>query len=161
MSSFSASRRPDGPALVKGLAVLALAVGTGVWGALLLAPAPQALPPALDALSDPGRDITPVARWFGGAALRVRVAVVGLITSKAGRGTALLSINGGPVQAYGVGQSLAPGVALAGITPTSVSIDQDGVVEKVPVVDRASSPIQGFIPVSPSGVPVQAGANTR
>ncbi len=152
--SISALRRPDGPTLVKGVAALALAAGIGVWGALLLAPAPQALPPALDASSDPGRDITPVARWFGGAALRVRVAVVGLIAGKPGRGTALLSINGGPVQAYGVGQALAPGVALAGITSTGVSIDQDGVVEHVPVAERPSSHIQGFIRVSPSGAPV-------
>jgi len=151
MSSFSALRRPDAPSLAKGLAALAVAVGTGVWGALLLAPGPQILPAALDASSDPGRDITSVARWFGGAALRVRVAVVGLITEAEGRGTALLSINGGPVQAYVVGQALAPGVAVSGITPTGVSIDQDGIVENIPVVERTSAQIQGFVTIKPAG----------
>lgn len=150
MNSLPALFRIDGPVFVRGLAVLALAVGVGVWAALLFAPAPRALPPTLEASSALGRDTTGVARWFGGGALRVRVAVVGLIAADGGRGAALLTVNGGPAQAYRIGQTLAPGVTLAGVAPTAVSVDQDGVIEQVSVPVNPASLIQGFIPVPAS-----------
>ncbi|TEA80298.1 hypothetical protein ERE07_03575 [Allopusillimonas ginsengisoli] len=130
--------------------MVAFMAGVGIWGAILFAPVPQALPPALDTAHDPGRDTSAVARWFGGAALRVRVAVAGLITGEDARGTALLSINDGPVRAYGIGQTLAPGVSLAGITANAVSIDQDGILEQVAMPHPPSSDIQGFLPAPPS-----------
>ncbi|NYT50611.1 hypothetical protein H0A72_14920 [Parapusillimonas granuli] len=128
--------------------MLALAVGAGVWGALLLAPKPAAPPPALEAPAATGQDTAAVARWFGGGALRVRVAVAGLIASDDGRGAALLAINGGKPQAYRVGQALAPGVTLAAVAADGVSIDQDGVIEKVAVPVRPENAVQGFLPVS-------------
>ena len=140
--------RIDAPALTRCLAVMALAVGIGVWGALLLAPAPRVLPPMLDTVTSE-QNTAAVARWFGGGALRVRVAVMGLITSDKG-GAALLSVNGGAAQAYRVGQTLAPGVTLAGVTANAVSIDQDGVTEQVAMPANPASVVQGFVPVSKS-----------
>ncbi len=146
--------RVDAPTFLRKLAVMAIAVGAGVWGALLFAPAPGPLPPALDAVSAAGQDTTAVARWFGGGALRVRVAIVGIIVGDEGRGTALIGVNGGVPQAYRVGQTLAPGVTLAGVAFNGVSIDQDGVVEQVSLPDNPTSLVQGFIPVStPSARP--------
>jgi len=136
------------PAFARGLAIVALALGVGVWGALLFAPAPRALPPMLDTVTSE-QNTASVARWFGGGALRVRVAVMGLITSDKG-GAALLSVNGGAAQAYRVGQALAPGVTLAGVTASSVSIDQDGVTEQVAMPANPASVVQGFVPVSKS-----------
>lgn len=136
------------PAFARGLAIVALALGIGVWGALLFAPAPRALPPMLDTVTSE-QNTAAVARWFGGGALRVRVAVMGLITSDKG-GAALLSVNGGTAQAYRVGQTLAPGVTLAGVTANAVSIDQDGVTEQVAMPANPASVVQGFVPVSKS-----------
>ncbi len=148
MSYLSASfSRISGPDLLRGVAVLVFAVGVGVWGALLLAPVPRALPPALDTSSHLGQDTEAVARWFGGGALRVRVVVSGLMTADGERGTALLTVNGGAPQAYRVGQTLAPGVTLVGVSPTAVSIDQDGVVEQVAVPPNPAHLVQGFVPV--------------
>ena len=138
--------RADAPTFARGLAIVALALGVGVWGALLLAPSPRALPPMLDPASTE-QNTAAVARWFGGGALRVRVAVMGLITSDKG-GAALLSVNGGTAQAYRVGQALAPGVTLAGVTAGAVSIDQDGVTEQVAMPANPANVVQGFIPVS-------------
>jgi general secretion pathway protein C len=148
MNRLPALFRINEPVFVRDLAILALAVGIGVWGALLFAPVPRALPPMLDSASAFGQDTTAVARWFGGGALRVRVAVVGLITADDGRGAALLAVNGGAAQAYRVGQTLAPGVLLAGVTPRAVSVDQDGVIEQVAVPVNPASLVQGFIPAS-------------
>lgn len=137
------------PVVVQAAATVALAAGIGLWGALLLAPRPAPAPPALVAGPAPGQDLTPVSDWFGGGSARLRVAVVGLIAS--GRhGAALLSINGGPAQAYSVGQTLAPGVTLWAVLPNGVSIDQDGIIEDVSMPSGPLVP-HGFVPVAPAG----------
>ena len=133
-----------GPVLVKYAAMAAVAAGIGLWGALLLAPSPVATPPALASGPAPGQDISPVSNWFGGGTARLRVAVVGLIAS--GRqGAALLSINGGPAQAYRVGQTLAQGVTLSAVQATGVTIDQDGILEDITIPSPSPLP-QGFVP---------------
>jgi len=137
----------DAPALLRALAIAAIAAGVGVWGVLLFAPAPRELPPMLDSIVPPLHDVSSVAQWFGGAPLRVRVSAVGVIASDDGRGAALLSVDGGPARAYRVGQALAPGVTLDAVGAATVSIDQDGVVEQVPVPASPASRVQGFIPV--------------
>ena len=137
-----------GPRLAQAAAMLALAAGIGLWGALLLAPRPAAAPPALASGPAPGQDTALVSNWFGGGSARLRVAVVGLIASGS-QGAALLSINGGPAQAYRVGQTLAQGVTLSAVLPHGVSIDQDGIVEDVSM-PRLPMPPQGFVPVAPA-----------
>lgn len=150
MNRLSTLVRADGPATLRAMAIVALTVGIGVWGALLLAPAPSGLPPTLELSTPSGRDTSAVARWFGGGALRVRVTVEGLISSDGGRGAALLTVNGGAAQAFRPGQTLAPGVTLAGVTANAVSIDQDGVIEQVAVPVNPATVVQGFIPVTGS-----------
>lgn len=137
--------RFDGPSATRNMARLALAAGAGIWSALLFAPAPQPLPPLLEASTPSRPDVESVARWFGGGALRVRVAAVGVISGADGAGAALLAVNGGPTQAYRVGQALAPGVTLAAVSPAAVSIDQDGVVEEVAMRTHPVNLVQGFV----------------
>src|SRR5690606_13393892 len=138
-----------GPALAQAAAMLAVAAGVGLWGALLLAPRPEAAPPALAAGTAPGQDIAPVANWFGGGSARLRVAVVGLISS--GRqGAAMLSINGESSRAFSVGQTLAQRDTRSAVTPQGVSIDEDGSVEDVSIPASGAVP-QGFVPVRLQG----------
>ncbi len=152
-SSPLAARRSRAPRIAQALAMLALAAGIGWWGALLLAPQPTAAPPALALGPASGQNISPVINWFGGDSARLRVAVLGLISSGQ-HGTALLSINGGPAQAYSVGQSLATGVTLAAVLPHGVSIDQDGITEDIEVTGRTLPP-NGFVPAASSVRPLQ------
>jgi general secretion pathway protein C len=130
--------------MARWLAMAAFAAGVGIWTPLLLAPQPAAAPAALAMGPAPGQNISPVVHWFGGGNGRLRVTVVGLISSGE-RGAALLSINGAPAKAYRVGQTLAPGVKLAAVLPAGVSIDQDGVLEQIDVPRRIAPP-QGFVP---------------
>ncbi|WP_397473373.1 type II secretion system protein N [Pusillimonas sp.] len=148
--SLSASLGARGPFLLQAAAMVALAAGIGLWSALLLAPRPAPAPPALASGPAPGQDLTPVSNWFGGGSARLRVAVVGLIASGQ-QGAALLSINGGPAQAYRVGQTLAQGVTLSAVLPNGVSIDQDGIVEDITMPSQPMPP-QGFVPVDPAGL---------
>jgi len=135
-------------------ATAAFAVGIGVWTPLLLAPRPLSAPPALASGPAPGQNISAVVNWFGGGSARLRVTVVGLISSGE-RGAALLSINGAPAKAYRVGQTLAQGVRLAAVLPDGVSIDQDGVIEDVRAPHRAL-PTPGFVPAAPLGSALQS-----
>ncbi|HWK71438.1 MAG TPA: hypothetical protein VNS29_11435 [Burkholderiaceae bacterium] len=136
-----------GPLIAQALAMLAMAAGIGVWGSLLLAPQPMATRPFLASGAAPGQDISPLINWFGGGNARLRIDVLGLLSSGQ-RGTALLSINGGPPKAYSVGHTLAQGVTLSAVLPHGVSIDQDGIIEDITVPRRASPP-QGFVPAGP------------
>jgi general secretion pathway protein C len=149
-----AAWRYRGPLLAQWLALCAVGAGIGVWGALLLAPQPSAAPPALVTAPMPGQNVSPVVNWFGGGSARLRVAVVGLISSGQ-RGAALLSINGGPPKAYRVGQTLAHGVTLAAVLPHGVAIDQDGIIEEIAVPSR-SLPPEGFVPNLPSRSELQS-----
>lgn len=146
MSLLQPPMRDLGPALVRTVAIAAFALGASVWAAVLFAPAARDLPPVLDAGAAPLHDTAPVARWFGGAALRVRVAVVGLISGSDGQGAALLSIDGAPARAWRVGDTLAPGVVLRAVGPAGVSVEQDGVIEDVALPVPAAP--RGFLPAA-------------
>lgn len=139
----------NAPLIVQLLAIVAVAVGLGVWSALLLAPRPMAAPPVLTSGPAPGQDISPVVNWFGGSSARLRIAVLGLLSSGE-RGTALLSVNGGPAKAYSVGHTLAQGVTLAAVTPQGVSIDQDGIIGDIRMVSQTTLP-PGFSSVDLPG----------
>ena len=145
MSATSALSPVNGASCVAALGVLALAAGAGVWAALLLAPGARDPGSLLDTALPAVQATEPLARWFGGPALRVRVTPLGVISADDGRGAALLSIEGGPARAYRVGQQLAPGVVLHGVGPSAVRIDQDGEVEVIGLPDASPTPENGFI----------------
>ncbi len=138
--------RQAAPSLVQGLAMLALAAGLGVWGAVLLAPTPSAQPPVLASSLTPQLDTSAISGWFGGGTSRVRVALVGLIASDQ-HGAALLTVEGGKPQAFRAGQTIAPGVTLAKVGPDSIEIDQDGASETLRAPAHPDAIIPGFVPV--------------
>lgn len=136
----------DWQAASRTLILLLFAAGVGIWGVLLFAPKPAPMPPALPQPSTQGVDTAPVASWFGGGTTRLRVAVAGLMATSKG-GAALLTINGGPAQAYRAGQELAPGVMLMGVRSDGVMINQDGAIERIPAPARPAT-VDGFVPVA-------------
>lgn len=142
--------------LTRLLAALALAVGLGVWTALLLAPAPRAIPPSITFETVAGTDVQPVARWFGGGNQRVRVTVAGIIATGNDRGAAVLSVDGASPRAYRVGESLAPGVTLVAVARDEISVDQDGAVEAVRMAADPRPLIQGFVKVTPEAAAAAA-----
>lgn len=148
LSGSSSSFHRQAPGLLKAVAIAAIAAGVGVWGVLLLAPASPESPPLLHAHDEVIHDTSKAAQWFGGAQLRVRVTATGVIAGADGRGTALLSVDGEPVQAYRTGQTLAPGVVLSAVSSSTVSINQEGVIEEVAVPASPFGKVQGFVPVA-------------
>lgn len=135
-----------GPGLLRGLAIMAFAVGLGVWSAILLAPQAPKSSPLLDTPAAPLPDTRAVAHWFGGAQLRVTVTAHGVIAAADGSGAALLSVDGAAPRAYRVGQTLAPGVVLDAVSTVAVSIAQDGSVETVAIPPASGHDVRGFLP---------------
>lgn len=138
-------QRVDPARLARGAAILVLAAGVGVWGAILLAPRARALPPMLDAPRVAAGDTAGIASWFGTSAAPVKVSVLGLIAAGA-HGAAILAIDGGEPRAYRVGQAIADGVTLARVEAAGVVLDQGGQTIRVaaPVEPPLASP--GFVP---------------
>lgn len=117
---------PAAPAALRILAVLALAAGLGVWGAVLFAPGPGPLPAALTAAAPRAADNTPVALWFGrDEVLRTQISVLGVIAAGAD-GAAVFSVDGGPPLAWRVGDEVAPGILLKDIGADAVTVEQGG-----------------------------------
>lgn len=139
-------QRADPARLARSIAVLALAAGVGLWGAVLLAPRARALPPMLDAPRPAAGSTTAMAAWFGTSAAPVKVSVLGLISAGA-HGAAILAIDGGEPRAYRVGQSIVDGVKLASVERAGVVLDQGGQSIRVAAPTEAPLASPGFVPV--------------
>ena len=138
---------PSAPRAVSVLAMVVAAAGLGLWGAILLAPSPTELPPALNTSSAPASDTRSVALLFGAdGVLDMQVAVLGLIA--AGHdGSAVLSIDGAPARAYRVGDEIAPGLTLVDVSTTGVELDRNGTRLHSTAPARAEAPM-GFVPAN-------------
>jgi len=136
---------PCAPRALRVLAIAATAAGAGLWGAILLAPQPADLPPALPAAPAPVSDTQALAALFGAdRAIDTHVAVLGLIAAGA-QGSAVLSVDGGPARAYRVGAQIAPGLMLADVSPAGIELDRNGARVSAAAPARTAAP-PGIVP---------------
>lgn len=132
---------------MQGMAMVAAAVGAGVWGAILLAPEPGVPPPAMAGSPPQGMDVQPVAAWFeAGAAARVKLVSSGLI-SAGHASAAILAVDGGTPRAYGVGHRLAQDLVLAEVSPGGVVILQGP--HRIEVAAPRLPPVSGITSAMP------------
>jgi general secretion pathway protein C len=110
------------------------------WGVRVFTPAPTAAPPPL--APPPLRDPDPVAtaRMFGKVevvhAVATNVQAVGAFA--AGKdSSAVLSVDGKPARVYLLGQDVAPGMKLVGVTPEIVVLETGGGRQEVRLPARA------------------------
>jgi len=131
---------PAAPAVFRILAVLALAAGVGVWASVLLAPKPGPLPPAVSAAAPRAADNTPVALWFGkDEAMRTQITVLGVIAAGPD-GAAVLSVDGGPPQAWRTGGEVATGIVLREVAADAVTVEQAGRASRLPAPAAPPAP---------------------
>lgn len=136
---------PSAPRAVSVLAMAAAAAGLGLWGAILLAPSPAELPPALNTNSTPASDTRSVALLFGSdGVLEMQISVLGLIAAGP-QGSAVLSIDGAPARAFRVGAEVAPGLVLAEVSGSGVVLDRNGSHLRASAPTQAAPPA-GFVP---------------
>jgi len=136
---------PSAHRAVRVLAIAAAAAGLGLWSAILLAPTPSALPPALDTNTGaPVSDTRTIAMLFGtDGVLDTQIAVLGLIAAGP-QGSAILSVDGAPARAYRIGTEVAPGLALIGVSTTGVELDRNGTRLRAKAPALAAVP-NGFV----------------
>lgn len=136
---------------VQAVAMVAAAVGVGVWSAVLLAPAPRPAPPALVVDVVNATDVAPVAAWFGaGPASRVKIVPSGLIS--AGKdGSAILAVDGMRPRAFAVGQNLAHDLVLVAVLPNGVVVAQGAQDTEISL--PALPTVQGIVPVAQATAP--------
>ncbi|MFY0476601.1 hypothetical protein [Achromobacter marplatensis] len=140
MPLFLRPSLPSAPATLRVLAVLALAAGVGVWAAVLLAPRPGPMPPAVSAPAPRAADNTPVALWFGkDEVMRTQISVLGLIAAGPD-GAAVLSVDGGPPLAYRAGGEVAPGIVLRDIAADAVTVEQGGRLNRLATPAALAAP---------------------
>ena len=104
--------------------------GPGVVGWALMEPLPQAATPAARAGAAKRRGTG--RRVAGARAARLDVRVAGAL-SGAGRGAAVLSVNGGPPQAYAIGDALTGTARLADIEAQALIVEQSGERIRLPM----------------------------
>ena len=134
------------PRAVRVLAIAAAAAGLGLWTAILLAPQPKDLPPALNTSSAPVSDTRSVAMLFGtDGVLDTQIAVLGLIAAGSQGSAAVLSVDGAPARAYRIGTEVAPGLSLVEVSTTGVELDRNGTRLRAKAPALSVAPM-GFVP---------------
>ena len=125
MPSLSAAR-------AAGLCLMAAALaGLAWWGWALMEHLPQAATPAARA-GVPPSGAEQAAAWLAPGAARLDVRVAGAL-SGAGRGAAVLSVNGGPPQAYAIGDALTGTARLTDIEAQALIVEQSGERIRLPM----------------------------
>ncbi|OZI71886.1 type II secretion system protein N [Bordetella genomosp. 12] len=126
--------------LLYAVAAAACAGAVGVWGVMLLAPRPEALPPPLSAAPPRAPDNQAVARWFGkDEALQTDIKVLGVIAAGPS-GAVVLSLDGGPATAYRVGQELPGALVLQEVAADTVVLAQHGRTLRLRAPAQAAAP---------------------
>ncbi len=144
------------------LLLFALLIGIiAFWASRLMAPATAIAPAAVNGDNNNASNSTWTKQLFGNTAASPSVAdgpiadsqltVLGVITG--GAGAAVISIEGKPGKAFGVGELVTAGVRIREITAENVVIDRNG--SKV----KLAAPLKGDLAVLTSGVGKTRGSN--
>ncbi len=135
--------RPTGPAVVSLAGAVALVSGLAWWGWRLAEPLPQ--PPVAPATAPAQGDsgAASVTAWLSPGPARLDVRVAGVLAGD-GRGVAVLSIDGGPPQAYAIGDRLTRSARLAGIDADALIVEHGGRLVRVPLPAQAGDNGEGI-----------------
>lgn len=131
------------PRLASLAGAAALIAGLAWWGLRLTEPlsGPPAAPPAAVATGDNGA--AEVAAWLAPGPARLEVQVAGVLAG-GGRGAAVLSVNGGPPQAYAIGDTLTRSARLVGIDAQALIVEHGGREVRLPLPTQAGDDGRGI-----------------
>jgi general secretion pathway protein C len=142
--------------------LFALLIGIiAFWASRLMAPATAIAPAAVNSDNNNASNSSWTKQLFGnapsgpsvaaGPVADSQLAVLGVITG--GSGAAVISIEGKPGKAFGVGELVTPGVRIREITSENVVIDRNGSMVKL------AAPPKADLAVLTSGVGKTRGAS--
>lgn len=139
-------RMPSWPAprIVSLCLIAAALAGLAWWTVALLEPLPRAAPAAASGASDEG-GAREAAAWLAPGSAKLEVKVAGALAG-GGRGAAVLSVNGGPPQAYAIGDALTHSARLVGIEAQALVVEQSGVRTRLPMPALPDAAGNGLTP---------------
>ena len=151
------------PAATATTLVWALAAASIVfWGLRLAAPADAVAPPAVPITPAAPPDPAAIARLLGAQASRQavvaapelasRLVLLGVVADRAGKGAALIAVDGKPPRPYRVGAALADGYVLRSLDARGATV---GASTSGPAALTLTLPVRPFAPNPPRG-PVTA-----
>lgn len=136
------------PLIASFVLFLALCASIAYWGLQLFKPQPRpvAAPPSA-AVSEPRLDAA--ASLFGGRKQALAVAsnytLKGVVVARNVReSVAILSTDGKPAQAVGVGLNVAPGVIVKEVHSDHVLLSEGGVTKRVPLPETVQPQVGGM-----------------
>lgn len=140
---FDRATRPTWPGVVSLTGALALVSGLAWWGWRLAQPLsePPVAPAAAPARGDNGAGS--VAAWLSPGPAKLDVRVAGVLAGD-GRGVAVLSIDGGPSQAYAIGDRLTRSARLVGIDAGALIVEHGGRQVRLPLPVQAGDNGEGI-----------------
>ena len=135
------------PLIASFVLFIALCASVAYWGLQLLKPQARAVaapPPAPQAEAR----LDAAAGLFGGRKQEVvaasNYALRGVVVTRNAReSVAILSTDGKPAQAFGIGASIAPGVTVKEVHPDHVLLAEGGVAKRVPLPETAQPQVGG------------------
>lgn len=132
------------------LAAGVLLAVVGYWSLQLLPPSPAPTNGAPAAAATPvaavdAKAAEPLVRLLSPGAIRTEVVVLGVLAGTQAP-LALLSLDGGPAEAYAPGQRLGPSTVLAAVHADAVEVDQAGSLRSLPVPALPPLPVDGIVP---------------
>ncbi|HDS1556319.1 TPA: general secretion pathway protein [Stenotrophomonas maltophilia] len=145
-------RRWDRNHLLTLLAATLLLAVMAYWGIALFAAGPPAAASAVRP-STPARPpfdaaaSAPLVRLLSPGAIHTEVVVLGVMAT-AHAPLALLSVDGGAVDAYVPGQRLGPSTVLASIGAETIELQQAGRSRSLPVPALPPVPADGIVPAA-------------
>lgn len=135
------------PLIASFVLFVALCASVAYWGLQLLKPQSRAVaapPPASQAEAR----LDAAAGLFGGrkqeAAVASNYALRGVVVARNAReSVAILSTDGKPAQAFGIGANVAPGVTVKEVHPDHVLLAEGGVAKRVPLPETTQPQVGG------------------
>ncbi|NRR30848.1 hypothetical protein HSX11_11725 [Oxalobacteraceae bacterium] len=141
------------PLIFTFAAVVALSASLAYWGLQWFKPAERPIaPPPVVLAPEPNMD---AARGLFGGEIAVATAsnyqLKGVVSAANGQGSAaIISIDGKPAEAFGVGRDVAPGVTVKEVQPKHVIISEGGVLKRLELVNDASRNDSGISVPAPA-----------
>ncbi|WP_395403535.1 type II secretion system protein N [Pseudoduganella sp. UC29_106] len=140
------------PLICSVAAVAVLSASLAYWGLQLFKPKqrPIAPPPAVQA---PEVNVDAARGLFGGQTAVAQVSnyqLRGVVAAANGRGSAaIISADGQPAKAYGVGKEVAPGVTVKDVQPRFVTLMEGGIQKRLDLAVDEGSAANGVQPMLP------------
>lgn len=152
------------PLIFTFAAVVALSASLAYWGLQWFKPAERPIaPPPVVVAPEPNMD---AARGLFGGEIAIATAsnyqLKGVVSAANGHGSAaIISIDGKPAEAFGVGRDVAPGVTVKEVHPKHVLISEGGVLKRLELANDTSRNDSGISVAPPMPAQAQAQNNAQ